>query len=172
MFKICNICFKTDTRGNEMISIQMSTLDRIAHREEIARIFDVPPALVGVCDDLEPNLDHLRGHVHVASGPDLQPTNYCTSMWNGVLCMGDHEPGDEWHSGSRLDNGGYGHMWHDAAAVVNLRTSPMTYEFIYRSDQRRGALYGSEAARTFVRGLMETLVTDDQAVWFGTLLSV
>lgn len=108
MFKICNICLKTDTRGNKMISIEISALDRIAEGVAGAR----PQA---------PDLDHLRGEVRdVGIGPDLQPTNYCTSMWNGIRCRGDHDLGATWHAGGQLDNGGYLRMWQDGQDGVDM----------------------------------------------------
>lgn len=201
MFKICNICFKTDTRGNKMISIEMSTLDRIA--------------------------EHRVGHVHASVqpvGPDLQPTNYCTSIWNGVRCLGDHYPGATWHAGGQLDNGGYLRMWQDGQDGVDM-TGPaelwnfndLDFELGWSAlDQMHaeardgegpvvtlddgwtpfdadgnlcdlesegwhvlGAMtddqsisFASECAGICVRGLMETFVDADHRAWLGTLLNV
>lgn len=102
MFKICKMCLTVDTKGNELITIQLEALDRIA-----AGMAGAAPALP------------------TPPGPDLQPTGYCTSMWNGRRCNGEHSfaYGTMYHASTR-DDDSLQAIWADGYDGLDIHRTP------------------------------------------------
>lgn len=181
MFTICKMCLTVDTKGNELITIQLEALDRIA-----AGMPGAAPALP------------------TPPGPDLQPTGYCTSMWNGYRCTGEHSfaYGTMYHASTRDDDSPQA-IWADGYDGLDIHRTPYELNDQVDVDLTWGPLENMHAEARDGEGPIVTFYDDgwtpfghdgylrdlesegwvmlgalaetfdlDQTAWYGTLLHV